>query len=118
VVDRHFRFWTNLGHLQLFLISGLSPGDRTVLLPEFVMSPTDTSLDSAPRMTQRAVATDGPSWIDLTEIRVTRTESRFAAYSTDFCNKIGTKQDVPLASANVRCWKTAGMFWKFRHFRF
>jgi len=31
-------------------------------------------------MTQRAVATDGPSWIDLTEIRVTRTESRFAAY--------------------------------------
>jgi hypothetical protein len=28
------------------------------------------------------------------------------------------KADVPLASANVRCWGTADMLWKCRHFRF
>jgi hypothetical protein len=34
-------------------------------------------------------SSDGPSWIDLAAIRVSRTESRFAAYLNDFCNKIG-----------------------------
>jgi hypothetical protein len=32
-------------------------------------------------------SSDGPSWIDLTENRVTTTESRFASYLNDFCTK-------------------------------
>jgi hypothetical protein len=32
-------------------------------------------------------SSDGSSWIDLTENRVTTTESRFASYLNDFCNK-------------------------------
>src|ERR1700687_6116437 len=35
-------------------------------------------------------SSDGPSWIDLAEIRVNITESRFAASLNDFCTKIGT----------------------------
>ena len=32
-------------------------------------------------------SSDGPSWIDLTENRVTTTESRFTSYLNDFCTK-------------------------------
>jgi hypothetical protein len=50
-------------------------------------------------------SSDGPSWIDLAEIRLSNTESPFAAYLNRLCNKICHKQthepQLPLDIATV-----------------
>ena len=39
-------------------------------------------------------SSDGPSWIDLAEIRVNTTESCFEVCLNDFCDKIGTFENA------------------------
>src|SRR5580704_7431038 len=60
--------------------------------------------DETRRTVDLGHSSGGPSWIDLAEIRVNATESRFAAGLNRLLQQKRHFSEVPECPLNVRCW--------------
>src|SRR4029077_13974613 len=85
---------------------------RTDRAPHRSSAPDD--LQEPPRQdeTRRTAdlghSSDGPSWIDLAAIRLSTTESRFAACLNRLLQQNRHLADMPMQSPHVCCWERSG----------